>query len=274
MGFPSRLCVALAMVVVQHAVIHRTEVRMNGARNVIINNNNFFGGCRRLGSRLGGEAVRVHPVGVTIHRNRVDRRFRSTPLIVNGSAVRRDMCERCHRAKSVCICDSFPTQKTPLKTKIFVLMHWKESRRTVGTGYLCEGILGNSSVVVWRPGSKSIEEEADIFFRENPDFAQALRSPDTVALYPGPDSVALDQMVRASTQEGLQHVSVEGGQQVRTLVVLDGTWHETKEMLRRLPSLNRLKQAKLPLDLAGRTKWVCAQRVLKPSQKVLERDMV
>eukprot|EP00466_Bigelowiella_natans_P011358 jgi/Bigna1/61159/fgenesh1_kg.18_\ len=46
--------------------------------------------------------------------------------------------------------------------------------------------------------------------------------------------------------------SPESRQSVETLLVLDGTWHETKELLRRIPQLSNLPKAALPINLAAK----------------------
>jgi len=68
----------------------------------------------------------------------------------------------------------------------------------------------------------------------------------TIILYPGKDAVDLDKMLMPSPE------SPESRQSVETLLVLDGTWHETKELLRRIPQLSNLPKAALPINLAAK----------------------
>jgi DTW domain-containing protein YfiP len=135
-------------------------------------------------------------------------------------AVARDMCYKCWRPKSCCLCPSEPPMRT--RTRIVLLMHPKEFRRQkCATGRLTCLNLADSEIV---PGV-CFEDDARI--REL--VGDPLNYP--VLLYPGKGAVD----VRGG---GLAPLLPAGRR--LTVFLIDATWHCSRKILRLSPILQRL----------------------------------
>eukprot|EP00746_Dinoflagellata_sp_MGD_P140507 gnl/MRDRNA2_/MRDRNA2_73739_c0_seq2.p1 gnl/MRDRNA2_/MRDRNA2_73739_c0~~gnl/MRDRNA2_/MRDRNA2_73739_c0_seq2.p1 ORF type:complete len:548 (-),score=71.81 gnl/MRDRNA2_/MRDRNA2_73739_c0_seq2:59-1654(-) len=218
----------------------------------------------------------------------------------NGTIQTRLMCQRCFRAKRVCICSALPVQgPTWTETHFIVLMHPNEGRRTTGTARLCQSVLRNCEVIVldllaknvrkidpkWRAiegihpslqeGLSDMDTRWNKILARNPKLCKALANLEgnsTLLLYPGPESLPLDQLLLDSSTMA-SNSSVEDGKRAhvldnsrvacissggkgtnlttpKTLILLDGTWSETRDILRCIPPLNTLQRASLPSHVA------------------------
>lgn len=123
-------------------------------------------------------------------------------------------CQRCLLLSAWCVCDVVG-QAQPSRPEVLVVRHQWEAFKSTGTARLAALALSNLRILDMAA--------------ENPEpIREALRSlQDAWLLYPG--GVAADQTVTRP----------------KTLVVLDGTWRQTRKMLRRLPELSRLPRFSL-----------------------------
>lgn len=124
----------------------------------------------------------------------------------------RDRCYGCHRPTDRCFCDRIPSIAN--QTEVIVLQHIRERFHPFNTARILKRSLLNSRLVV----------------DHSPRVAEALMhmelAPDVGLLYPGPNAQLLEGMPKD------QHPS--------QLIVLDGTWHHTKTLVRDIPQLQQL----------------------------------
>lgn len=140
--------------------------------------------------------------------NQLDER---PPPVRAGSPRRR--CARCGRPESTCYCEHVTALES--RTRVVLLQHPREREVAIGTARMASLCLTNSELHVgirWT-GSAALE--------------RALSDPERPAalLYPGPNSI--DVMLEPPTTPV-------------TLVVIDGTWSQTRKLLRENPELAAL----------------------------------
>lgn len=132
------------------------------------------------------------------------------------ATAERVRCPRCLRAESTCWCRHLPALAS--RTRVLILQHPRERDVAIGTARMAHLAL---------PGS---ELRVGLDFSNDAVVSEALRGP-AILLYPGPDAVDLEEVVRA-------------GPRPLTLVVVDGTWANARKLLRRNPRLAQLPQVR------------------------------
>jgi DTW domain-containing protein len=125
----------------------------------------------------------------------------------------RSVCPRCRRPDSVCYCQHLTRIET--ETRIVLLQHPRERDMPIGTARMAHLSLPNSELLVgfdWENSSA---------------LARLLSEPgrQTALLFPGADALDLHETPLAGPL---------------TLVVVDGTWANTKKMVRKNPILANL----------------------------------
>ncbi|MCL6270917.1 DTW domain-containing protein [Sansalvadorimonas sp. 2012CJ34-2] len=135
----------------------------------------------------------------------------------------REVCGRCERPISVCICNGLRSYSAPVQ--IVILQTARERKHAVNTGRIVNLGISNSLILT------------DEDFSEQAELAALLDKwkGKTWLLYPGDDAVTPKEMVRHSGNYG------EG-----LLVVLDATWRKSKRMLYLSPRLTELPRVALP----------------------------
>ncbi len=125
----------------------------------------------------------------------------------------RAMCVRCRRPESVCYCRHITP--IPTATRIVLLQHPRERDMPIGTTRMASLCLPNAELHV------------GVHWRDSSALASALSDParPPVLLYPGPGAIDIGQHP--------PHTPV-------TLVVVDGTWSQTRTLLRENPQLAAL----------------------------------
>jgi len=113
------------------------------------------------------------------------------------------------------VCDRVGVARVS-RPRVLVVRHTWEAFKSTGTARLAALALGNLRIVDMAA--------------ENPEptRAQLRKLEDAWLLYPGPSSGPL------------------GAERPQTLIVLDGTWRQTRKMQRRLPELSRFPRFSLP----------------------------
>lgn len=119
-------------------------------------------------------------------------------------------CARCRLASAACVCALVPRVET--RTRVLVVRHFLERWKPSNTARLAQLAL---------PACELRDYAAD---GEELDWS-AVDEPGTWLLYPGGGAA---------------------GGEVRRLVVLDGTWPQTRRMTQRIPALRRLPRLSLP----------------------------
>lgn len=123
-------------------------------------------------------------------------------------------CYGCFRPQEDCFCDQIPTIDN--RTAVLILQHKREQFHPFGTARIVQRALRNSELRVGLDGR----------------FQSGLNlQPGAGLLYPGDEAELLDDL--------------PAERRPRQLVILDGTWHHAKTMLRDLPELRTLPRYKL-----------------------------
>lgn len=138
-------------------------------------------------------------------------------------------CIGCRLRQHECVCEHAP--RLQISTRLFVIVHCKEWRRTTNTGHLAR--LAVAGGVVRQHG---------LMHRIVEDDGIDANCPSTLVLFPGRGAEALTPALATSLPRPV------------TLVVPDGNWNQTKHMMRRVPMLTRAKPVRLPgtnRDFAG-----------------------
>ncbi len=116
-----------------------------------------------------------------------------------------DPCQGCFLHKDRCICDQFPTLS--LKTKVALIIHAKELKRTTNTGRLAVKILTNSEMRVRGEGRESLDL-TDLLVQEY----------RTLLFYPSPDAIELTREFVDESPLPIQ------------LIVPDGNWRQASKV--------------------------------------------
>ena len=119
-------------------------------------------------------------------------------------------CAECRLAAGLCLCALVPRLET--RTRVVLVMHSLEERKTTNTGRLAMRCLPNSAVVL-RGDPRGVVETPRWDEHGEP-----------LLLFPGPDAVPLETFA---------------GPRARplTLIVPDGTWGQAQRARRRVPGL-------------------------------------
>ncbi|MSP23977.1 MAG: DTW domain-containing protein [Myxococcales bacterium] len=136
-----------------------------------------------------------------------------SPMLEAAVTKHRVVCGQCRRPESVCYCRHITP--VPTATRIVLLQHPRERDMAIGTARMASLCLPNSELHV------------GLDWRQSPALARALTDPAQPAalLYPGPGAIDVGQHPPSSPV---------------TLVVVDGTWSQTRKLLRTNPALGAL----------------------------------
>ena len=125
----------------------------------------------------------------------------------------REVCERCRRPRTVCYCAALPRIETA--TRVVILQHPRERDVAIGTARMASLAL------------PSAELHVGVHWGAHPALARALSDParPPILLYPGPGAT---DILRSPPTGPV------------TLVVVDGTWSQAKNVVRDNPLLRAL----------------------------------
>ncbi len=133
----------------------------------------------------------------------------------------KDPCEVCFLHKSFCICDQIPI--LDIKTRISLVVHYKELKRTSNTGRLATTALINSEMFI---RGKLKEHATDLTPLIISDYENLL-------LYPSDDAEVLTPEL------------VRGFMKPVHLIVPDGNWRQAAKVHSRHKELAQVKRVKL-----------------------------
>lgn len=117
----------------------------------------------------------------------------------------KDPCLGCFLHRTLCLCDLIPALS--LRTKVSLVVHYSELRRTTNTGRLAIKALMNSEMRV----RGEVGSAQDLSALLTPDYR-------TFLLYPSSDAVELDQALVNQSDQPIQ------------LIVPDGTWRQASKV--------------------------------------------
>ncbi len=151
----------------------------------------------------------------------------------------RGCCSTCRLQPEGCVCAVAP--RLDISTRLIVIIHSKEWRRSTNTGYLARLATKNGEVRLHGLPHQTVSS-ADI---------DAV-SPSTLVLYPGRGAHPLTTEHIAALPRPL------------TLLVPDGNWTQAKNMMRRVPMLSQAHPVRLEgssLDASCLRRNVCVGRM-------------
>jgi DTW domain-containing protein YfiP len=126
----------------------------------------------------------------------------------------------------MCVCALLPTLTT--RTRVVLLLHQLELRKTTNTGRLALRCLTNSALALRGQLPEDLRLPRDAIAAAPAWLAEAERP---VLLFPGSDAQPLEEFAAGAPI---------------TLVVPDGTWSQASRMRKRFPGLDAIPCARLP----------------------------
>ncbi|XP_044138346.1 tRNA-uridine aminocarboxypropyltransferase 2 [Bufo gargarizans] len=143
-------------------------------------------------------------------------------LPVENSAVRRALCARCSRPEKVCLCPFLPAHPLSVSTCLYIVQHPAEESRVLRTVPLLAACLPEDKCKVLI-GRRFGEERF-------PELAAICRKPGTFILYPGAEAANLEEL------------SLEDNHHPHSLIIIDGTWSQAKDIFYKNPLFRLPKQ--------------------------------
>jgi DTW domain-containing protein YfiP len=127
-----------------------------------------------------------------------------------------------------CICAE--SSRTPSSVATTFIVHYQEWKKPTNTAKVASLLLGGNSQVLLR-GAPNIE-----LSRQAEEQIEALDQTSGLVLYPSDDAISLRELVERDGPEKWRGA---------TLIVPDGTWSQSRRVVRRQVSLQRLPHVKL-----------------------------
>jgi DTW domain-containing protein len=143
---------------------------------------------------------------------------------VKGKRKTQDPCERCFLHKERCICAFIPSLNLP--TRLSLVIHKKELRRTTNTGVLATHALQNSQIFVRGDST----EPLDLNSLLDPSYRPML-------LFPADGAVLLTPELIAESPLPVH------------LIVPDGNWRQASKVNIRHPEISNISRVTLKADL-------------------------
>jgi len=142
-------------------------------------------------------------------------------------------CQTCFLHHDLCICEFIP--KLNLKTKISLIVHYKELKRTTNTGRLAASALMNSEVRIRGQNSRTMQPRAL-------DLSDLLRADyESFLLFPSDSAVELSPSFIKQFQKPIQ------------LIVPDGNWRQASKVHYRHHELKALQRVKVMPKVTSKT---------------------
>ncbi len=133
-------------------------------------------------------------------------------------------CYGCYRPLSLCFCDAIP--RVDNRTELLILQHIRERFHPFNTARILRQALRNATLLV----------DHNDTLRQRLDALEL--SPTVGVLYPGPGGRLLNDLTI--------------DQRPQQLIVIDGTWHHAKTLIRDIPLLGRLPRIQIQPQQPGR----------------------
>ncbi|TRY65181.1 hypothetical protein DNTS_009420, partial [Danionella cerebrum] len=175
---------------------------------------------RRMREREGkGEDVRARESD-----EEEDEGFSVLSVLPVEESERRPTCRRCWRPEKVCLCPFLPALPLDISTRLYIVQHPAEESRVLRTVPLLAACLppDRCRVIV---GRRFSEERF-------PELAAVCKDSRTLLLYPG------------ATAENLEELRLDSDPP-HSLILIDGTWSQAKDIYGRNALLQRARQVQL-----------------------------
>ena len=141
----------------------------------------------------------------------------------------RQKCERCKRPVSVCICCSLPKHPYDLKlSKLILLQHPDEKKRSLNTSAIIEACLSQKSYSIYKGRQFNCNKTFEALHN------MINESQNTFILYPSKDAISLEEMIKKG-----------GSDTCYNIILLDGTWRQTKFMYAHTNFVQKLPKVKI-----------------------------
>ena len=140
------------------------------------------------------------------------------PKRARGQRKTQDPCPGCQMHRTRCFCDLI--LRLDLKTRLSLIIHRKELRRTTNTGQLAVKALVNSEMLV-RGELSDVTNRLDLRHCLNPDY-------QSVLFFPSETAIELNQEFVRAQSRPIQ------------LIVPDGNWRQASKVAIRHPEIAHL----------------------------------
>ena len=140
--------------------------------------------------------------------------------LINRKRKTQDPCQVCFLHKARCVCEHIP--KLELKTKVVLVVHTKELKRTTNTGRLALKALTNSEMRI-RGEEREVLNLTELL---TPNYR-------TFLFYPTDDALELDAKLVSESDLPIQ------------LIVPDGNWRQASKVHYRHHELNNVPRVKI-----------------------------
>ena len=143
-----------------------------------------------------------------------------------GRSATKVRCAKCALREVLCLCSIAP--RLELKTRVTILMHWREVPTTTNTARLATLVLPNSEIRIRGDRSKPLKTDDLVM----PGIKSLL-------LFPSDDSIEL-------TPDFLRRHSESKGDGPFHLLVPDGSWRQARKVATREAALSSIPRVRLP----------------------------
>lgn len=137
--------------------------------------------------------------------------------LLNRQRKTKEPCQKCFLHKERCICSFIPSLN--LKTRLSLVIHAKELKRTTNTGRLAVHALVNSEMLV----RGESQEALDLSSLLSSDY-------ESYVLFPSEDAVDLEHLKPTKPVQ---------------LIVSDGNWRQASKLNTRHPEISHLPRVKI-----------------------------
>jgi DTW domain-containing protein YfiP len=169
------------------------------------------------------------------------------PLYRLGTGLAPHRCPQCRLARPACLCALLPRVET--RTRVVLVLHQLEDRKTSNTGRLAIRCLPNSEIVIRGDRSRA-QVPAGI---HPPPSGSAGGAPSAAARQPPVDWSALGDPVLLFPHADARPIeSWRGNARPVTLVVPDGTWGQGQRVRSRIAGLADIPCATVTRDEPSR----------------------
>lgn len=139
----------------------------------------------------------------------------------------RNKCEKCWRPITVCWCSGLPETRLFTQSRLIILQHPAEEKRSLRTVPMLTLALEQEKCVTYR-GKKFPQIK-------HQGLQEILNDPNTILLYPTPEAVAIEELTPVGCN----------GQKPYNVILLDGTWPQAKAIYHSSPALYSIRTCKI-----------------------------
>ncbi|KAM5300421.1 tRNA-uridine aminocarboxypropyltransferase 2 [Ctenodactylus gundi] len=146
-------------------------------------------------------------------------------------AERRPECSRCSRPQKVCLCPFLPVHPLHISTCLYIIQHPAEESKVLRTVPLLAACLPQDKCKV--KIGRRFSEERDI------ELSAVCRKSGTLILYPGAEAANLEEFI------------LESPVYPSTIIIIDGTWSQAKDIFYKNPLFRLPKQVQLKTHVSS-----------------------